>query len=188
MTEPVKSTNIGVEQLVYAPLTDEALNTYGAVIPVSPLINVKITPKVNTDNLYADNQAIETVSVIGEIDVEVEVSCLPLEVQAGFFGHTLDTVHGVLTHSVDDVVPYVALGFKIKKANNHYRYVWLLKGKFEEMPDEVATQEDKVKFSTGKIKGTFVSRSDGNYKYSMDEDSATTPLTTFLTTVYVPTI
>lgn len=187
MPGTVHSTSIGVENLVFAKLLDEVAPSYGTVTNISPLINIKLSPKVNSDTLYADNQAVETVSSLGQIDVEVETQDLPLEVQKDLLSHTLDATKGVMTYSVEDIAPYVALGFKIKKANGKYRYVWLLKGKFEEISDEAATQEDKAKFSTPKMKGTFMPRSDGNWKYTADEDSGTVPVG-FLSTVYSPTI
>jgi len=189
MPETVKhSAAIGVEDLVYATLTDEALGTYGTVAPISPLINVKVTPKVSADTIYADNIAVERVTTLGDVDVEFETQDLPLEVQAALLGHTLDPLGGVLKYGHDDLAPYVALGFKIKKGNGKYRYVWLLKGKFEDLAEDVTTQEDKAKFSTAKLKGSFMPRSsDKVWKYTMDEDSATTPIVDFLTTVYKTT-
>ena len=184
MAESVHSTPIGVENLVYALMTDEVLGTYGTVEGIAPLINVKISPKNNSESLYADNIVVEKVNSLGDIDVEFEVQDLPLEIQAAMLGHTLDPANGVMVHNVIDIAPYLALGFKIRKANGNYRYVWLLKGKFEEPGEEAATQEDKVNFQTPKLKGGFVARADGNWKYTMDEDSATIPITTFLTTVF----
>jgi len=185
MTTPVNSAPIGVENLVYAVMLDEGLKTYGTVTPVSPLINVKITPKTNSDGLYANNRQVERVTSLGDIDVEFETQDLPLEVQAVLLGHTLDPVTGVMAYNVDDVAPYVALGFKIKKGNLKYKYVWLLKGNFEELSEEYATQEDKSKFATPKLKGGFMARKDGKWKFSADQDSGTTPITdTFLATVY----
>ena len=188
MAGSVYSTPIGVENLVYATLTDDVLGTYGTVTNIAPLINIKITPKSSSDTLYADNRAIERVTSLGDIDVEFEVQDLPLEIQAAMLGHTLDATKGVMTNNTDDLAPYLALGFKIKKSNGKYRYVWLLKGKFEELSEEASTQEDKTNFQTPKLKGGFVTRADGNWKHTMDEDSATTPITTFLETVYSPTL
>ena len=98
MTAPINSTPIGVENLVYATLIDDALATYGEVTNVAPLINVKITPKVSGDTLYADNRAVERVTTIGDIDVEIEASNLPLEIQAGLLGHTLKAIHIYIYH------------------------------------------------------------------------------------------
>lgn len=189
MSTPVNSAPIGVENLVVALLTDESANTYGEVVDVSPLINVKISPKVNTDILYADDRAVETVTSLGQIDVETETQDVPLEVQALILGHTLDTSNGVMTCNVNDVAPYLALGFKIRKGNGKYRYVWLLQGKFEELSTENATKEDKSKFSTPKLKATFITRKDGNWKHVADQDSAITPVTdAFLANVFSATL
>ena len=180
----VNSAPIGVENLVYAILTDETTLTYSSPTLISPAINVKINPKSNSDTLYADNRAVETVTSLGEIDVEIETQDLPLEVQAALLGHTLDSTSKVMCSNVQDSAPYAAVGFKIKKANGKYRYVWLLKGKFSEPEEEHSSQEDKTKFQTPKIKGTFLTRTDGKWKYTADEDSGFTGGAAWFNSVY----
>ena len=182
----VHSAAISVENLVFASMTDEALGTYGTVTPISPLINIKVTPSSSSDVLYADGRAVESVTSIGSVGVEFEIQNFPLSVQAVLLGHDLDPITGVMTHSAGDIAPYVALGFKIKKANGKYRSIWLLKGNFEEPSDEAVTQADKVTFSTPKIKGSFITRADGNWKFTADGDEGTTPPADFLGTVYKP--
>lgn len=188
MSGIVNSAPIGVENLVYAILTDETTSTYSSPALVSPAINVKISPKSNSDTLYADNKAVETATSLGEIDVEIETQDLPLEVQAALLGHTIDSTTRVMCSDVQDSAPYVAVGFKIKKANAKYRYVWLLKGKFSEPEEEHSSQEDKTKFQTPKIKGTFVTRTDGKWKYTADEDSGFTGGAAWFGSVYKPMI
>lgn len=182
----VNSAPIGVENLVYAVLTDEAALTYGTPALISPAINVKISPKSNSDTLYADNRAVETVSSMGEVDVEIETQDLPLEVQAVLLGHTLDTASKVMSYEADDIAPYAAIGFKVKKANGKYRYIWLLKGKFSEPEEEHATQEGGTKFQTPKLKGTFLTRADGKWKYTADEDSGFADGANWFAKVYAP--
>jgi phi13 family phage major tail protein len=177
------SATIGVENLVYSKMLDESILTYDTVKAMAPLINIKVTPKINTESLYADNRKVEIASSLGDIDVEIEQQDLPLEVQADILGHSLNATTGVMTYDKDDMAPYVAIGFKIKKGNGKYRYIWLLQGKFEEFADEAATTEDKVKFQTPKLKGLFMPREDGDWKYTADQDSGTVPAT-FLDAVY----
>jgi phi13 family phage major tail protein len=183
----VHSATVGVENLVYAVMTDTAAMTYDTVKAMAPLINVKITPKINTESLYADNRKVEVSSALGDIDVEIQQQDVPLEVQADVLGHSLNATTGVMTYNDDDLAPYVAIGFKIGKANGKYKYIWLLQGRFEEFSDEAATKEDKVKFQTPTLKGAFMPRADGNWKYVADQDSGTVPAT-FLDAVYSPTI
>jgi phi13 family phage major tail protein len=184
----VSSAPVGVENLVYAILTEEETLTYGTPALVSPAINVKISPNSNSETLYADNRAVETVSNLGEVDVEIETQDLPLEIQAALLGHTLDATSKVLSYEADDMAPYLAIGFKVKKGNGKYRYVWLLKGRFSEPDEEHSTQEDKSKFQTPKLKGTFLTRDDGKWKYSADEDSGFTSGSTWFDNVYAPVV
>lgn len=59
-----------------------------------------------------------------------------------------------------------------KKNNGKYRYVWLLKGKFELTSDEYDTEAEKPQPKTAKLKGTFFARDfDANYRFIADEDS-----------------
>ncbi|MCD2347185.1 major tail protein [Clostridium guangxiense] len=184
MSGVINSAPIGVENLVYATLTDEDTLTYDTPKLVSPAINIKISPKSSSDTLYADNRAVETATSLGEIDVEIETQDLPLEVQAELLGHKIDSTSKVMCSDVQDSAPYVAMGFKIKKANSKHRYVWLLKGKFSEPDEEHSSQEDKTKFQTPKIKGTFLTRTDGKWKYTADEDSGFTGGATWFNKVY----
>lgn len=184
MSGVINSAPIGVENLVYATLTDEDTLTYDTPKLVSPAINIKISPKSNSDTLYADNRAVETATSLGEIDVEIETQDLPLEVQAELLGHKIDSTSKVMCSDVQDSAPYVAMGFKIKKANSKHRYVWLLKGKFSEPDEEHSSQEDKTKFQTPKIKGTFLTRTDGKWKYTADEDSGFMGGATWFNKVY----
>jgi phi13 family phage major tail protein len=187
MAGVTNSAPIGVENLVYAILTNEPSGTYGAPTLISPAINVKVSPKSSIDTLYADNRAVEIVTNLGQIDVELEIQDLSLEVQADLLGHKIDPASKVMSYNTEDIPPYVAIGFKIKKGNRKYRYVWLLKGIFSEQEEEYATQEDKTKFQTPKINGTFVTRVDGQWKYTADEDSGFTGSSTWFSNVYAPT-
>lgn len=78
---------------------------------------------------------------------------------------------GVLIENKDDIPPTLALGFRSKKNNGKYRYVWLLKGKFELATDEYDKEAEKPKAQSAKLKGKFYSRDfDGNYRFICDED------------------
>ncbi|SHH05882.1 major tail protein [Tepidibacter thalassicus] len=164
---------IGLRNLVYAKLVkdDNTGVTYDTVKPIAPAIDAKISPSTNTDSLYADDGIVETVETLGEISVELEVSDLPVEVLADLQGHTIDN-NGALVKKATDQAPYVAIGFKSKKSNGKYKYVWLYKGKFSLIEEEYHTNEDKANFSTPKLKGTFLKRIyDEAWQVSADEDT-----------------
>jgi len=162
---------VGLNSLYYAVLTsDTPLGaTYNSPVAIAGAINAKISPKSNTETLYCDDGPDETVTSLGEIDVEFEAKDIDLNTQAALLGHSV--TGGVLIKKSTDTAPYVALGFKSKKSNGSYRYVWLYKGKFALQEQEYQTAEDKPKFQTPKIKGTFIKRTfDNAWQKIGDED------------------
>lgn len=162
---------VGLKNLYYAVLTkDDATGvSYLAPVKIAGAINAKISPKSNTEVLYADDGPDETATALGEIDVEFEAKDISLADQAALLGHSI--VGGVMLKKATDVAPYVALGFMSKKSNGQYRYIWLTKGMFALPDQEYATGEDKPKFQTPKLKGTFVKRAyDDLWQRIADED------------------
>jgi phi13 family phage major tail protein len=162
---------VGLKNLYYAVLTkDDATGvSYLAPVKIAGAINAKISPKSNTEVLYADDGPDETATALGEIDVEFEAKDISLTDQAALLGHSI--VGGVMLKKATDVAPYVALGFMSKKSNGQYRYIWLTKGMFALPDQEYATGEDKPKFQTPKLKGTFVKRAyDDLWQRIADED------------------
>jgi phi13 family phage major tail protein len=162
---------VGLNSLYYAVLTSDTplATTYNSPVAIAGAINAKISPKSNTETLYCDDGPDETVTSLGEIDVEFETKDIDLNTQAVLLGHSV--TGGVLIKKSTDTAPYVALGFKSKKSNGSYRYVWLYKGKFALQEQEYQTAEDKPKFQTPKIKGTFIKRTfDNAWQKIGDED------------------
>lgn len=171
------SRAIGLKDISIAVLEQDDNNgvKYGAVEKLERSVSAKITPKSNSENLYSDD-SIEDVAVnFSEVDVEIELNQLGMASRSKMLGSKV--VNGVLIENKDDITtaPYTALIFKAKKLNGSYRYVCLLKGKWQLVEDNYNTQEDKIKTTTAKIKGTFMARVfDGNYKLVADGDDSST--------------
>jgi len=162
---------IGLSNLYYSILTSDTDSsvTYETPIAIPGIINATINPNSSSGVAYGDDGPAETYSSIGEISLELGVTDLPMETQAALLGHTI--TGGVLLRKSTDNAPYVSIGFKSLKSNGSYRYVWLLKGKFQlpEMSHE--TKNDKVNFQTPKIKGIFLRRDyDDAWIKQADED------------------
>ncbi len=179
----VNSAITGIKKLVYAIMTDEVTESYGSVKAAPPMISMKIDAKSEMAKLYADNIVVESASSLGDIGVEVETHDIPLEIQADWLGHTLDSATGVMNYNASDKAPYVALGYQRVKANGKNRYVWLYKVKFSEITEEGKTQEDKVAFQTPKISGTGVANKNGDWKKVADDDTKGSAVTGFLDSV-----
>lgn len=144
--------------------------TYDTPVKLERAISAKISPKSNSDNIYSDDSVEDIITSFEGVDVEIEVNQLSLESRAKLQGAKV--VKGVLIENKDDVAPTIALGFKSKKNNKKYRYVWLLKGKFEIATDEYDTETEKPKAQSAKLKGKFYPReADGHYRFIADEDA-----------------
>lgn len=162
---------IGLRDIHIAKLTkdDSTGVTYESPIKLERAISAKITPKMTSENIYSDDTVEDVISSFEGIDVEIELNQLSLESRAILQGAKV--VKGVLIESKDDLAPTIALGFKSKKTNGKYRYVWLLKGKFELASDEYDTESEKPKAQSAKLKGNFYPRGfDGKYRFIADED------------------
>lgn len=165
------SRQIGLKDIHIAILTkdDSIAATYDTPIKLERAISAKLSPKSNSDNIYSDDAVEDIITAFEGIDVEIEVNQLSLTSRAKLQGAKV--VKGVLIENKDDIPPTLALGFKSKKNNGKYRFVWLLKGKFELATDEYDTEAEKPKAQSAKLKGKFFSRDfDGNYRFICDDD------------------
>jgi len=163
---------IGLRDIHIAMVTsdDSTETVYATPVKLERAISAKISPKSNSDNIYSDDSVEDIITAFEGVDVEIEVNQLALETRARLQGAKV--VKGVLIENKDDIAPTLALGFKSKKSNKKYRYVWLLKGKFELTADEYDTEAEKPKAQSAKLKGKFYPREhDGNYRFIADEDS-----------------
>lgn len=147
---------IGVDNLVYAPLTTDTDSelTYGAVKKLPGVMKISINPNSSTETAFYDDGPGESASTLGSIEVEIEKAELSLEEKAALLGHDLSD-KGVLAYGASDSAPYVALGFRTLKSNGSYKYVWLMKGKFAEPEDSNETKGDSVSFQSDTITGNF---------------------------------
>ncbi|MFV0503754.1 MAG: major tail protein [Lachnospirales bacterium] len=163
---------IGLKDIHIALLTNDD-NTgvaYDVPAKLERAISAKLSPKSNSENIYSDDTVEDVITAFEGVDVEIEINQLSLESRAKLQGAKV--VKGVLIESKDDMPPTIALGFKSKKNNGKYRYVWLLKGKFELASDEYDTEGEKPQPKSAKLKGTFFARDfDGNYRFIGDEDA-----------------
>ena len=163
---------VGLKDLHFSTLTEDTNEEllYEVPEPLVGAINATISPSVNTQEVYADDQLWESVSALGKIDVEIETADLPLATRAKILGNKI--VDGVLVENKSDIPPHIALGFRSQKSNGKYRYVWLLKGIAQPMAEEYTTKQENIEHKTPKLTLTFMPRlHDGEWKHTADEDS-----------------
>jgi len=156
---------IGLRDLYRAPITvDESGNeSYGAPVRMAKAISAEMSVEVAEAILYADDGADEVVKefVSGELTLNVN-DLMPADL-AAILGQTQDDDNVVYAGEADDP-PYMAIGFRAKKANGMYKNIWLYKVKFAIPSESYTTKGDGIEFATPEITGQFIKRPDGNWK------------------------
>lgn len=191
----IKST-IGLKDLVTAELLTDTSSetTYAAVESVAGSINIEVSDDSGAaDVQYADDSEFDRLYPLPKLSFSMELADVPPAMQAKFFGHAVDT-YGVVVSSQDDEPPYRAFGFKSKKADGTYRYVWLLKCipvKRASDHSHNTEQGDTVDRQTSKIDWEVVPTIyTGEYQYMVDDDTSafSTKKATFFDAPYDSTI
>lgn len=182
----------GLEKLYYSKITkdDNTGLTYGTPIYLAGVKEIKVTPKVSTEKLYAENKLWDQATTLEDVEVTINLADLTNEQSADLLGQTLAEEGGVFA-SDDDLAPYIALLYIANKRNGKLRYGIIYKGKMELPDDSAKGQEGKTEFQTPEMKATFQSTIyNGMWKYQVDSDDANCPSdisTTFFNSVIVPT-
>lgn len=171
-----KST-IGLKDLITATLLTDTVAelAYDAVESVVGSINIEVSDNSgNADVQYADDAEFDRLYPLPKLSFSMEMADVPPAMQAKFYGHTVDA-NGVVVSSQDDIPPYRAFGFKSKKADGNYRYVWLLKCiPVKRSSDHTHATEkgDSVERQTSTIEWEVVPTvNTGEYQYMVDDNT-----------------
>ena len=172
----IRSRTKSFRDIYVAPVTQNDATAYAAGTPVklARAISGKVSDKFSVEKIYSDDGVEDTVETYEGTDVEFEVNSLAPQDKAMLFGHLYK--NGWLVKNKDDKAPEVAVGYRAKKLNGKYEFVWLYVGTFGQgYDDNYQTQEDKVTTQTATLKGSFYERScDGNFETQVDESNLLT--------------
>lgn len=156
---------IGLRDLYRALITtdESGVETYGDPVRMAKAISAELSVEVSEAILYADDSTDEVAKefVNGELTLNVN-DLLPEDLSA-LLGQKKDS-DGVIYAGENDDPPYFAIGFRAKKANGTYKYLWLYKVKFSIPSESYATKGDSIEFTTPEITGNFIKRADGLWK------------------------
>lgn len=176
---------VGVKNFAYAILNkdDSTGVTYGDFVAVPGINKVEVKPNSSSASNYGDDVPLETAVSLGDIDVSLDLVDIPAKDVAALLGHTVKD--GVTTYAGDDAAPYVAIRFQGTKGDGTDKYIKILKVKFQEPTDTLATKENSAKFQNPKIAGKATARIyDREWKRTLDGDGAEeATITAFLATV-----
>lgn len=132
---------VGLDSLWIAEVTADELGNYVAGTPeyLAPAAEASQASTVNSETIYADDQAYETFSTKGETVINLSVTNIPLALLAKLTGQLYDTATGMF-YEHGGVPPYFALMFRSMKSNGAYRYYLFPKVKFDIPDEEAATK------------------------------------------------
>ena len=158
---------MGVRDLFVAKCNQENpmdSETYEDPKRIAKAIKVELTTEVAEGILYADDGADVIVKEFVSGELKIEANDISDADEAELLGQELDK-DGVSYGSGDDNAPYWAVGFRAKRPDGKFRYVWLFKTKFG-IPDEAYdTKASGITFNTPKLVGKIIKRdSDGRWR------------------------
>jgi phi13 family phage major tail protein len=188
---------IGLDRLYYATITeDEQENeTYGAPKVLAKAIKADLSVELAEATLWADDAAAIILKEFKGGKLSLDVDDIGQVVARELTGASTDQ-NGVLISASEDGGSPVAIGFRAKKANGKYRYVWLYRIKFGIPNTNLSTKGENITFSTPTIEGTISRRNKldgrGNHPWRAevnedDKDVAAATITGWYKNVYEPT-
>ena len=170
---------IGLKYVVGASLTETAASgstaasaTYadGFVIGKAVTANLNIT--ANDATVYGDDAVAEMDTGFAEGTLDIGLVHMVDDIQTKVLGHTV--TNGVVSSKVDDVAPYLGLGFYAPKTLNgarKYRAIWLTKAIASEPSEEFQTRQGQTSFQTPSIPFHFMPCITGVWKQEQTFDT-----------------
>lgn len=132
----------GVEQLVYAEVTEDSAENYttGAVKPLAGVAEISRTTESSSEVHYYDNMPAVTIESTGADEVTCSVSAIAQDVLAEITGQFYDEATGTLIEG-ERQNKYFALGYIAEKTSGEKVLVWRYKGTFS-IPDSTHNTKD----------------------------------------------
>lgn len=132
----------GVEQLVYAEVTEDSAENYttGTVKPLAGVAEISRTTESSSEVHYYDNMPAVTIESTGADEVTCSVSAIAQDVLAEITGQFYDEATGTLIEG-ERQNKYFALGYIAEKTSGEKVLVWRYKGTFS-IPDSTHNTKD----------------------------------------------
>lgn len=162
MSEPkttVRHRYCGLRDVYVAKVTQNDTEGYTAGTPVkmARAIKAKISDKFTSEKLYSDDGVEDMLQAYEGTDVELEVNTLAAADRAAFYGQAY--LNGFLLKSAEDEAPEVALGYRVRRLNGKFDFVWMYCGRFAQgNEDNYETEAASKTAQTNTVKGEFYQR------------------------------
>lgn len=149
---------IGMDKLYYATITDgDSGETYGTPALIGKAMSADISVSYAEAELYGDDILAESVREFQSGTITLGTTNIASGVVAALTGGRVDS-KGVLVDTSEDSRPYVAIGFRAKKSDGTYKYVWLYRVQFSVPVENAATKGSSITFATPTIEGKIYPR------------------------------
>lgn len=177
---------IGLRDLYVDVLTSDEEGTAvyeNAPTRLAKAITADLSVNTTQEKLYADDGVDVTVSEFVDGELTLGTNDLSPEAAEKILGLTKDS-KGVLISNSDDMPPYVAVGFRAKRPDGTFKFVWLYKVQFNIPSESYKTKGESIEFTTPEITGTIIARTDGNWKADWTGKDDAEPGNTWFDKVY----
>lgn len=151
-----KGRRMGLRDIYVAKVLTDTASEYTTDTPVllSRSLSAKVTEKKTTDTLYSDDSIEEFVEDFDSVDVEIEIADLDPQAEALIKGSTFN--NGFLIDKGSDVSNTVAIGWRARRTDKKYEFIWLYCGQFNDnVEDDYESKGDKIKTQSKTLKGSF---------------------------------
>lgn len=132
----------GVDNLVAAEIISDDKENFetGEVFEIAGVAEISKTTETSSETKYYDNIAALVLNSEGADEISITCSIPELATYAKLVGKQIDTDTGAMIDGEREP-KYYSLGYRTKKTDGTYRYVWRLKGMFA-IPDETSATEN----------------------------------------------
>ena len=150
---------IGLDKLYYAKITEDANGneTYGTPVQLAKAIDADLSIELLEATLYADDGTDTVIKEFKSGKLTLGIDDIGVKTAEDLTGAVVDA-NGVLISAGEDEPAPVAIGFRAKAANGHYRYFWLYRVLFGIPSASLKTKGDSIEFSTPSIEGAISRR------------------------------
>ena len=148
----------GIDSVYYAKVTSDTAEGIVFDEPkyLCPVAELSKETETSSDAHYYDNKALISLSSEGADTLTLTTSAIPLDVLADILGRYFDEELGVMAENTANP-PYIALLYRTKGTDGHYRYVNRYKMKASIPSETIATENDGTEANGQELSLTGVS-------------------------------
>lgn len=155
----VRSRYVGLRDFYVAPVETNTPTEYkaGTPVKVARAVSATISTTRSSEKIYSDDSVEDMLENYEGTELEIELNTLAAADRAVLFG--LFYKNGWLLSGAEHRAPELAAGYRMRRLNGKYDFVWLYCGRFSNgNEDSHQTMEATATGQTSTITGSFYQR------------------------------